>query len=49
MVKHTQTIRRFFPTDCLSVFDYFVGLVFKGLRTSHLDLVYLRFLMKFIK
>ena len=32
MVKHTQTIRRPLPTNCLSVFDHFVGLVFKGLR-----------------
>ena len=26
MIKHTQTIR----TNCLSVFDHFVGLVLKG-------------------
>ena len=25
MVKHTQTIRRLLPTNCLSVFDDFVG------------------------
>ena len=31
MVKHTQTIRRFWPTNCLSVFDHFAGLVLKGL------------------
>ena len=31
MVKHIQTICRQQPTDCLSVFDYFVGLVLKGL------------------
>ena len=24
MVRHTQTIRRLFPTNCLSVFDHFV-------------------------
>ena len=29
MVKHTQTIR----TNCLTVFDYFWGLMFKGLNT----------------
>ena len=29
MVKHTQTIRRQKPTNCLSVFDHFVWLVFK--------------------
>ena len=31
MVKHTQVIRRQKPTNCLSVFDHFVGLVLKGL------------------
>ena len=31
MVKHTQTIRQQQPTNCLSVFDYFVGLALKGL------------------
>ena len=38
MVKHTQTIRRLLQTNCLSVFDYFVGLVPKGLlpTLSHL-------------
>ena len=30
MVKHTQTIRWLLPTNCLSVFDYFVELVLKG-------------------
>ena len=34
MVKHTQTIRRQQPTNCLSVFDWFVGLELKGLKTS---------------
>ena len=32
MVKHTQTICRLLGTNCLSVFDHFVGLAFKGLR-----------------
>ena len=32
MVKHTQTIHRQKPTNCLSVFDHFVGLALKGLR-----------------
>ena len=32
MVKHTQTIRQQHPTNCLSVFDYFVGLALKELR-----------------
>ena len=31
MVKHTQTIRRQLPTNCLSVFDHFVGLALKVL------------------
>ena len=31
MVKHTQTIRCQLPTNCLSVFDHFVGLVLKVL------------------
>ena len=30
MVKHTQRIRRLLPTNCLSVFDHFVGLMLKG-------------------
>ena len=31
MVKHTQTIRHFLLTNCLGVFDHFVGLTLKGL------------------
>ena len=31
MVKHTQTIRWQEPANCLSVFDYFVGLALKDL------------------
>ena len=31
MVKLTQAIRRLLPTNCLSVFDHFVGLALKGL------------------
>ena len=31
MVKHTQTIPRLLPTNCLSVFDHFVGLALKGI------------------
>ena len=30
--KHTQTIRRQQSTNCLSVFEHLVGLVFKGLN-----------------
>ena len=32
MVKHTQTIRRLLPTNCLSVSDHLVQLALKGLR-----------------
>ena len=32
MGKHTQTIRRLLKTNCLGVFDYFVGLALKGLK-----------------
>ena len=31
LIKHTQAIRRLLSTNCLSVFDYFVGLALKGL------------------
>ena len=34
MVKLTQTIRRQQPTNCLSLFDHFVGLALKGLYSS---------------
>ena len=34
MAKHTQTICRQQPTNCLTVFDHFVGLAFKGLKLS---------------
>ena len=32
MVKHFQTIHWQKPTNCLSVFDHFVGLRLKGLK-----------------
>ena len=32
MAKHTQNICREKPTNCLSVFDNFVGLALKGLN-----------------
>ena len=31
MIKHIQTIRRLLPTNCLTVFDHFVGLPLKWL------------------
>ena len=33
MVKHTQTIRGLLPTNCLSLFDHFVGFPLKRLTT----------------
>ena len=36
MVKYTQTICRLLPTNCLSLFDHFVGLTLKGL--THLSI-----------
>ena len=35
---HTWTIRRLLPTNCLSVFDDFVGLALKGLKTFKYNL-----------
>ena len=32
MVKNTQTIYRLLPTNCLSIFDHFVGLALTGLK-----------------
>ena len=32
MVKHTQTICRLLPTNCLSVFEHFEGLALKRLK-----------------
>ena len=34
MVRHTQTIRRQQPTNCLSVCDHFVEMALKGLKIS---------------
>ena len=31
MVKHTQTIRHLLATNCLGMFDHFVGMALKGL------------------
>ena len=41
MVKQTQRIRRQWPTNCFSVFDYFVGLALKGLSMSDIENRYL--------
>ena len=34
MVRHTQASRRLLWTNCLSVFDRFVGLALKGYNTN---------------
>ena len=34
--SNTQTIHRLMPTNCLSVFDQFVGLALKGLKIKGL-------------
>ena len=34
MVKYTQTIHLLLTTNCLSVFDNFVGLALKGLKND---------------
>ena len=43
-VKHTQRIRwQFLPTNCLSVFDHFMGLALKGLEhyiLLHVDVIF---------
>ena len=39
MFKHTQTIRQLLLTNCLIVFDHFVGLALRGL-TSMLLFIY---------
>ena len=40
MVKHTQTIRQQQTTNCLSVFDHFVGLVLKRLKKAYFSSLY---------
>ena len=34
IIKHSQTIRPQKLTNCLSVFDHYVGLALKGLKTN---------------
>ena len=38
IVKHTQRIRRLLLTNCLNVFDHFVGLALNGL-TNFLHII----------
>ena len=38
-IKHTQTVCRQKPTNCLSLFDHFVGLALKGLMMSFCNTV----------
>ena len=37
MVKHTQIVCRMLTTNCLSVFDHFVGLAYKGLGFKYVN------------
>ena len=34
MIKDIQAVRQLLPTNCLSMFDLFLGLVLKGLRSA---------------
>ena len=45
MVKHTQTIRRQKPTNCLSVFDDFVWFALNGLIFVHLIILNLKYFL----
>ena len=42
MVKHIQKIRQQQPTNCLSAFDYFVGLALKGLNSWQVGILVTR-------
>ena len=42
MVKHTRKIRRQQPTNCLRVFDHFVGLKLKDLIKTYKRKTYLK-------
>ena len=48
MVKYIETTRRLLPTNCLSVFDHFVGLALTGLILEILlpDLICLKLSIK---
>ena len=39
MVKQTQTIRPLLPTNCLNVFDHFLGLALKGLKFTSIECI----------
>ena len=43
MVKHTQTICRQQPTNCLSVFDHVMELALKELTIDHFEKTHTRF------
>ena len=47
MAKHTHTIRRLLPTNCLSVFDNILGLALKGLNNS--SNIYLTYQIRIIQ
>ena len=44
MVKHTQIIRPQQPTNCMSVFDHFVGLTLKRLTNLKYSVLQIHFL-----
>ena len=49
--KWSDTLKLFvgkLPTNCLSVFDHFVGLAPKGLRRFSLDKIFIRFIFTWI-
>ena len=47
MVKHTQTICRLLPTNCLSVFDHFMGLALNELNANANDNFYVQIIGAF--
>ena len=49
MVKHPQRIRQLLPTNCLSVFNHFVGLALKGLTNFRVFLTFVPTLLNFIR
>ena len=48
MVKHTQTIGRLVPKNCLGVFDHFVGLALKAFRVLISELLLFTELMQHV-
>ena len=44
VVKYAQTICRMLPTNCLSVFDHFMGLALKGFKLFPLSIKHMSFI-----